>query len=197
MSTSAWVAAHFTVTAGGRLPVRALRDGVQSRCTTAPRSPALPVRDAAASPGFRSPNQGSRVRLPGKLPGAFLSKLPHAEADLAVVASGSGPAGVQPVSGLACSRAGLSMSGEGMKDLCVETSRPGDSTPVSRAPAARTWPRCTLMCSWPPVAVLLADAWPNPSGAGNSPRRSPAERRSHAACARDRRVPRHRTRPGG
>jgi hypothetical protein len=170
MSSSAWVAAHFTLTAVGGLPVRALRDGVPSRCTTAPRLPALPRAGCGRIAGFRSPNQGSPVRLPGKLPGAFLSKLPHAEADLAVVASGSGSAGVQLVSGLACSRAGLSMSGEGMKDLCVETSRPGDSAPVSKAPAARTWPRCTLMCSRPLVAVLLADAWPNPSGAGNSPR---------------------------
>ena len=197
MSTSGWVAAHFTLTAGGGLPVRALRDGVPSRRTTAPRLPALARAGCGRIAGFRSPEPRITGEIAGETAGSLPVQTPHAEADLAVVASGSGSAGVQPVSGLACSRAGLSMSGEGMKDLCVETSRPGDSAPVSRAPAARTWTRCTLMCSRPLVAVLLADAWPNPSGAGNSPRRSPAERRSHAACARDRRVPRHRTRPGG
>jgi len=56
-------------------------------------------------------------------------------------------------------------------------ARPRPSWDALR-PAACAPCRCSL------VAVLLADAWPNPSGAGNSPRRSPAERRSHAACAR-------------
>jgi hypothetical protein len=197
MSSSAWVAAHFTLTAGGGLPVRALRDGVPSRCTTAPRLPALPRARCGRIAGFRSPNQGSPARLPGKLPGAFLSKLPHAEADLAVVVSGSGSAGVQPVSGLACSRAGLSMSGEGMKDpLCGDVS-PWRSRPREQGARSPNLASLHIDVQSALVAVVLADAWPNPSGAGNSPRRSPAERRSHAACARDRRVPRHRTRPGG
>ena len=129
MGSSGWVAAHFTLTAGGGLPVRALRDGVQSRCTTAPRLAALPLAGTWPRRRVSLPEPRITSEIAGKLPGAFLSKLPRAEAGLAVVASGSGSAGVQPVSGLACSRAGLSMSGEGMKDLYVETSRPGDSGP--------------------------------------------------------------------
>jgi hypothetical protein len=123
MSTSGWVAAHFTLTAGGGLPVRALRDGVQSRRTTAPRLPALPLAGTWPRRRVSLPEPRITGEIAGETAGSLPVQTPHGEAGLAVVASGSGSAGVQPVSGLACSRAGLSMSGEGMKDLYVETSR--------------------------------------------------------------------------